>query len=153
LRTCLEQAHDDYEIVVCDNCSSPETREVVDSCSSARIRYIRSDTILSMSSNWDLAVSQARGEWVTVLGDDDGLLPHALRDLDRITQHPAPRAIPWTSAFYPWPTIALPGQGDYLPLPLGRKVRPVDARKLLAEIIAFRTAYTDSPMIYNSIIH
>src|SRR5262249_18302130 len=29
LRTCLEQDFDDYEVVVCDNCSSPATRAVI----------------------------------------------------------------------------------------------------------------------------
>ena len=37
LRTCLEQDFDDYEIVVCDNCSSPATREVVEEAASPRI--------------------------------------------------------------------------------------------------------------------
>src|SRR5262245_30208092 len=75
LRTCLEQDFDDYEIVVCDNCSSTATRQVVDEADSPRVRYVRADRPLAMSANWELAVAAARGEYVTVLGDDDGLLP------------------------------------------------------------------------------
>jgi glycosyltransferase involved in cell wall biosynthesis len=38
LRSCLMQSFDDYEIVVCDNCSSPATREVVESFASPSVR-------------------------------------------------------------------------------------------------------------------
>src|SRR5204863_7515060 len=86
LRTCVEQGFDDYEIVVCDNCSSPATREVVEACTSPRVRYVRADRPLAMSANWELAVSHARGEYVTVLGDDDGLMPYALRELDALAR-------------------------------------------------------------------
>lgn len=36
LQTCLDQDFEDYEIVVCDNCSSPATKNVVDSFASSR---------------------------------------------------------------------------------------------------------------------
>ena len=29
-----------------------------------------------MSANWERAVAETRGEYVTVLGDDDGLMPY-----------------------------------------------------------------------------
>src|SRR5262245_43353046 len=57
LRTCAEQDFDDYEVVVCDNSSSPATRQVVQECGCAKVRYVRSDRPLAMSDNWDLALS------------------------------------------------------------------------------------------------
>ena len=41
LQTCLASDFDDYEIVVCDNCSSPETRQVVEEAASRRVVYVR----------------------------------------------------------------------------------------------------------------
>src|SRR5262245_26841258 len=78
LRTCLAQEFDDCEIVVADNHSAPPTREVVDSFSDRRIRYVRTPAPLAMSDSWDFAVSQATGEYVLLIGSDDGLLLHAL---------------------------------------------------------------------------
>src|SRR5213078_1360054 len=78
LQTCLDQDFTDYEVVVCDNYSSPATREVVDSFTSPRVKYVRAPQPLAMSHNWELALAHASGEYVTVLGDDDGLLSHAL---------------------------------------------------------------------------
>jgi len=153
LQTCLVQDFDDYEIVVCDNHGSPATRELVDGLASPRIRYIRSDRPLSMSSNWELAVSRATGEYVTVLGDDDGLLPHALHTLDRLLRDLAPPAIRWDAAFYLWPSIALPGEANYLRIPLGHALRALDGRAAIASVIAFQQCYTTLPMLYNAVVH
>jgi hypothetical protein len=152
LRTCLEQDFDDFEVVVCDNCSSPATRQVVQDCSSARIQYVRSETPLSMSSNWELAVSQAAGQYVTVLGDDDALLPHALRVLDHLITRSAARAIRWEAAFYLWPTIALPEEANYLRLPTASQIKAVDARQTISAVIRFEQCYSTLPMLYNSVV-
>jgi glycosyltransferase involved in cell wall biosynthesis len=153
LRTCLEQDFDDYEVIVCDNQGGPATREVVEEAASTRVRYVRAPQLLSMSSNWELAVAQARGEYVLVIGDDDGLLPYALAEIDRLLrQHPT-RALRWTSVYYSWPTIDLPGQGDYLRVPLGREVRTVAARPAIAAAIAFEACYSSLPMMYNAAVH
>jgi glycosyltransferase involved in cell wall biosynthesis len=153
LRTCLEQDYDDYEIIVCDNHGGPATRQVVDEAASPRVHYVRAPRPLAMSFNWELGVSEARGEYVTVLGDDDGLLPYALAELDRLlVRHPT-RALRWSGVYYSWPSIALEGQGNYLRIPLGREVRTVEARSAIASAIAFRSCYSTLPMIYNSVIH
>src|SRR5262249_28113625 len=134
-------------------CGTPATRQVVDELASPRIRYLRSERPLSMSANWELVVSRARGEYVMLLGDDDGLLPHALRELDRlIVTWGNPRAVRWTGAFYTSPPVALPGQGNSLRLPLGREVRVIDGRAAIADAIAFRGCYSRLPMVNNSAI-
>jgi Glycosyl transferase family 2 len=153
LRTCLDQDFDDYEIVVCDNCGSPATREVVDEAASPRIRYLRSPEVLSMSSNWDLAVAQARGDYVLVLGDDDGLLRHALREVDGLIRHTGARAVRWAAVHYTWPNIALAGQANALRIPLSRQVRTVEGCSAIADAIAFRVGYATLPMLYNAAVH
>jgi len=152
LQTCLGQDFDDYEVVVCDNHSSPATRELVEGLASPRIKYVRSEKPLSMSSNWELAVAHAAGEFVTVLGDDDGLLPHALALLDRLLRELKVPAIRWAAAFYLWPSIALPGEANYLRIPLDRRLRFLDGRAVMASVIAFEPCYTTLPMLYNSVV-
>jgi hypothetical protein len=150
LRTCVEQDFDDYEVVVCDNCGGPATREAVEDCGSPRVRCVRPPRLLSMSSNWELAVSEARGEYLILLGDDDALLSHALPELDGLIGRGRPRAVRWTSTYYSWPTIDLPGQGNYLRIPLGREVRAVDAKPAIAAAARFEACYTTLPMLYHN---
>jgi glycosyltransferase involved in cell wall biosynthesis len=153
LQTCLDQEFEDYEVVVCDNHSSPATRQVVEGFASPRVRYVRAPGPLAMSHNWELAVEHAAGEYVTVLGDDDGLLRHALRELDGLIAHTQAKAIRWSAAFYLWPTVALEGEGNYLALPLSRELRTVDGATAISGVAGFSDCYTTLPMIYNSVIH
>jgi glycosyltransferase involved in cell wall biosynthesis len=152
LRTCLEQDFDDYEIIVCDNCSSPATRAVVEASGSSRVRCVRSDRPLAMSANWELAVSHARGEYVTVLGDDDGLMPFALRELDALARRHGAAAIHWHRGLYTWPTMAVPDDANLLRIPLDRCAAEHDGRSRIASVIRFETVPDTLPMIYNAII-
>jgi glycosyltransferase involved in cell wall biosynthesis len=153
LQTCLDQDFDDYEIVVCDNCSSPATRAAVERFPDARIRYHRSPEPLAMSASWELAVSQARGEYVTLLGGDDGLMPYALCELDSLLARFGCRALHWRSALYTWPCVALEGDGNYLSLPTSRHVGVVDGRQRIGQVLK-SLDYSTLPMLYtNSVIH
>src|SRR6188472_2928641 len=78
LQTCLAQEFDDFEIVVADNSTRPATRQLIEQIASPRIRYVRAPKPLAMTDNWEFGLSQARGELITVLGSDDGLLLHSL---------------------------------------------------------------------------
>jgi glycosyltransferase involved in cell wall biosynthesis len=66
-----------FEIVVADNCSSPAVKLIAEEYANRcpNIKYLRSDTILPMSENWENGLRHCEGEYVTVLGDDDALLP------------------------------------------------------------------------------
>jgi glycosyltransferase involved in cell wall biosynthesis len=153
LRTCLDQNFDDYEIIVSDNDSSPPTKAAIDEAASAKVRYFRTPGPLAMSSNWDFAVSHARGEFVILIGDDDGLLPHALAQLDKITREHAAKVVRWEPVYYTWPSFALAGQSDYLRIPMGRGLREVQAADVIREVIGFRSLYTTLPMLYNAAVH
>src|SRR5579872_799963 len=153
LRTCLDQDFQDYEVIVSDNDGSPPTRAVVDEIGSQKVKYVRTPRALSLASSWDFAVSHARGEYVLLIGDDDGLLPHCLVELDKITRESKQKVIRWDAAFYTWPNCALPGQGDYLRIPLQIGSGEIDAIAAIRDVITFRQLYTILPMIYNSAVH
>ena len=79
LRTLVGQDYRDCEFLVSDNASQDNTRDVVASFNDPRIRYISASSRLSMARNWDFAFVNARGAYVTCIGDDDGFIPGALR--------------------------------------------------------------------------
>jgi hypothetical protein len=51
---------------------------VVASFKDPRIRYVNTGKHLSMSHNWEFALSHVEKGYVTFVGDDDGLLPGAI---------------------------------------------------------------------------
>jgi hypothetical protein len=153
IRSCLAQHLDDYEIVVCDNCGSPATRELVDRFHSPRIRYVRSDVPLAMSDNWELAVSQARGEYITVIGDDDALLRHALYESDRLIRIFKTPLLRWAWAYYKWPDYAHEADANRLSFRVEGPCHRVQSRRLIHELIKEPHRYHELPMIYNSLVH
>jgi hypothetical protein len=117
------------------------------------VRYVRSDRLLAMSANWELAVGEARGEYITVVGDDDALMPYALRELHRlIEEYERPGAVRWSRAVWTWPTISVPEEANCLALPMTRMVEWLDSREVMADVIAFRVSPEQLPMIYSSVV-
>jgi glycosyltransferase involved in cell wall biosynthesis len=87
----LQQTHTDVEVVVVDNCSTDGTGPLVDGWlrRDKRVRYVRNDTNVGMARNFNLALQQARGEYVKVLCADDWLHPRALElSVAELKRHP-----------------------------------------------------------------
>jgi glycosyltransferase involved in cell wall biosynthesis len=99
LRSVVAQDYGNLNILVSDNFSGDGTREVVQSFPDARIRYINTGRRLAMHENWEFALAQVSGGYVTIIGDDDALLPHALRDMAGLIQGnwPSPGSRPSTA--------------------------------------------------------
>jgi len=91
LRTCIEQDYADLEILVSDNASRDDTAAVVATFHDPRIRYVNTGTRCSMTRNWEFALQRVTGDYVTFIGDDDGLLPGAVRDVAAFSRPSHPR--------------------------------------------------------------
>ena len=161
LRTCLSQEFEDFEVVVSDNDSPPMTRELAESFGDRRIKYVRTPAALAMTDSLEFAVSHATGEFVTIIGDDDGYLPHSLREMDRILRLTDARALRWDAVVYNWPDIAPQryAKPNALLLPLRMLacdyhfIERHESRPCIAEAAQYKIGYADLPMIYCSVIH
>lgn len=71
-----------YEIVVSDNCSDPDSmasvRDYLRSYRGPPLRYYSNTSNVGMFGNWNLCLTRARADLVTILSDDDLLLPEFL---------------------------------------------------------------------------
>lgn len=75
LRSILEQTVQDFEIVVVDDCSTDDSREVVQSFTDPRIRLLVNPRNLGGAASYNVAVQAARGEWLVNLDADDWIAP------------------------------------------------------------------------------
>jgi glycosyltransferase involved in cell wall biosynthesis len=69
------QTVEDWELTVVDDCGPEPARDLVESLADPRVSYVRNETNLGLSGNWNECVRLARGPWVTLLHADDRLLP------------------------------------------------------------------------------
>jgi glycosyltransferase involved in cell wall biosynthesis len=152
LRTCVMQDYDNLEIIVSDNFSQDDTRQVVNSFKDNRIRYINTGKRLSMSHNWEFALSHVQGDYVTFVGDDDGLLPGALASLAEIIHMTGAKAITWKWASYFWPSCILEASRGLLIIPLSGQLEKRSTAKTLAEVLDFKCGYEHLPFLYKGIV-
>ncbi len=154
LTTCLAQNFDNYEIVVCDNHSFDQTVQVVEALASRQIVYVRAPQPLAMSANWELALSKTNGTYVMFIGDDDGLMPFALRELARlIGRYDEPSAVHWRCGHYHWPTFALQSEANYLAVPLTRSIHVHSGRDQLLRAARQEISYDKLPNFYYAAVH
>src|ERR1700755_22858 len=78
VRSVLAQTFADFEVVVSDNCSQDDTRDVIERFADPRVRYVRTPSHGVIAESWEFARTQARGTLVMMLSDDDALVHDAL---------------------------------------------------------------------------
>lgn len=102
IRSILEQDHDDFELVISDNANTDATPNIIRGFSDdSRVKMIRQDTPISVSENWTAALQASSGDYVLMMGDDDYLLPGALRMLDEaLARHGNPDCILYNGCSY-----------------------------------------------------
>jgi glycosyltransferase involved in cell wall biosynthesis len=156
LATLIWHPGDDYEIVVADNAGDEDVAAVIAAAQQrhARIKHIRSDRVLPMSENWERGLAACSGQYVSVLGDDDGFLPSTLdvvRKLIAITQA---RVISWETHTYWWPDTIVTWNRNRLYASLGHTdVAWMQSRLVLVETYRNAVSFGTLPMIYNGFVH
>lgn len=154
IQSVLNQTHKEFELVVMDNFSSAETAEVVASFNDERIKYYRAPERLSMSDNWELGLSHATGEYITVLGDDDALMPDCLEICLNLLQEYDVQTVAWSrGTVYWWQSAIVPWHKNKLYVQLQEQVAVnFQARQKLKQFYNFEVSYGELPMLYNAFI-
>lgn len=152
IRTCLAQEDDKLRIIVSDNASADDTAEVVRTFSDARLSYVNPGRRLGMAEHWEFAVAHAKSGYVTVLGDDDGLLPGAVSLVREILTNYDAKAVSWQKVEYHWPDHIVPSFRNWLQIPLAAEITRLNATDVVKDVVAFREGYRKLPCIYNAFI-
>ncbi|MEM9644231.1 MAG: glycosyltransferase family A protein [Planctomycetota bacterium] len=103
IQSALNIPSDRVEVLVSENHGSDDGYEVCKSFRDARVKVFRPESPLPMHENWEFLLSQSRGEWVTFIGDDDGIMPHAADQLEYVSkEYPQAEALVSPRAYYFW---------------------------------------------------
>jgi glycosyltransferase involved in cell wall biosynthesis len=83
VRSVLGQQFTDFELIVVDDASTDDTAAFLESvaASDRRVRFIRNDSASGAPISRNRAITQATGEFVTGLDDDDEFAPQRLGEL------------------------------------------------------------------------
>ncbi|CAG0942142.1 GalNAc(5)-diNAcBac-PP-undecaprenol beta-1,3-glucosyltransferase [Candidatus Brocadiaceae bacterium] len=100
LQSILAQDFDDYEIIVSDNESVDNTKQIIESFAEPRVFYIHPAQYLRMHDHWEFARKHARGDYLLFMGDDDCLAGNALSALARVIRERDPAMVGCRSIDY-----------------------------------------------------
>jgi hypothetical protein len=111
LTSVLAQSDADIEVVLAFNPPRPDVL-LGDIGDDPRVKVVTAPRFLTMHDNWDNGFINTTGEWVTLLGDDDCYVPHAVaRMRDAIARRSDSDMLLWTWGSYIAPDCPIPKAG------------------------------------------
>jgi glycosyltransferase involved in cell wall biosynthesis len=79
VNSILQQTFEDFEIIICDNCSGDDTPQVAQQFTDPRVKYVQTPRHYVIADSWEYGRSHATGKLIMMLSDDDALVRTALR--------------------------------------------------------------------------
>lgn len=79
IESVLEQAYQNWELIIVDDCSTDNTDSVVQSFSDPRIKYFKNECNMGAALTRNRAIREASGEWIAFLDSDDLWTPDKLQ--------------------------------------------------------------------------
>lgn len=150
LRTCMMQNYDRLEVIVSDDGSTDNTREVVEDAAriDSRIRYISQGAGIGMRDNFEIALQQAKPGFVIALGADDGLLPDGIQGMCEVLRDTGMDLLSWPAPLYSYPHVT--GPNGQLVVYHRRAGKLVDSNEFLSRQAKNLHYLSDieSPMFY-----
>jgi len=144
----LTQDCDDFELVVSNNASADATAEIIASfASDARLKVMTLQEPVAVTDNWNVALGACSGEYVTLIGDDDLLLPgYSDRVLGLLDEYDDPDSLTFNGYAYAFPGFGGAQHSHYAdPFFTPDPLVPVDGlvsagtrKKLVSEMFSFR---------------
>lgn len=151
LKTCTTQTYENLEIIVSDNYSQDNTEEIVKSTGDERVAYFNTNRRVSMSHNWEFALQKATGDYITILGDDDGLVPNAINDINNVLSGTNSDAFCWHQSRYFWPGNVIYPHEFFIVL--RNRIVSIDAFSNLQNVIRHKKHYSSNPWLYSGFVH
>lgn len=155
LMTCLNQDYENFEIIISDNFSQDNTKQIVESFKDERIKYYNTGARLSMSHNYEFALNKIKDDegFVMLLGDDDGLVVNAILQLNLLLNKDIGiDAIGWSSEKYIWPNYPSKRNG-LLTIGLEEGGEMLSGDHLMKNITCCTEGYDRLPILYKGLVN
>lgn len=78
VKSVLDQTFEDFELIVIDDCSTDDTKEVITNLGDKRIRYVYLNENSGVSNARNVGINLSVGSWIFTIDSDDELLEDSL---------------------------------------------------------------------------
>lgn len=94
----------EMELIIQDNSTTDDLRNEIVKLQSSQIVYNYHPGVLSFVDNFSEPLSFAKGDYICMIGDDDGVLPEIMKAVNRAITDDIDAIIPSLDATYVWPS-------------------------------------------------
>lgn len=153
IMSCLRQ-EGQFSVLVSNNGGAQGVRDLVASLADPRLRLVEPPAFLPMALHWEYAFSQARGDVITIVGDDDALMPGAVARVEQLfAEHPSIECITHQPGQYFWPDYLEENwRGKFWIAPQSGRNFVRLTEPLLRQVIEYRAQYAVLPYLYHGFV-
>lgn len=150
IESALNCNYEKLQIVVPDNSDTDDLyHQLKDRGWLEKITYHKNEKILSMRDNWEKGIDLATGDILSVIGDDDAIMPDAYIYANVLFSRHSIDVLHSESAIYKWDCYPLHGRRHYIRTKLREAVRIINnPRDILRGVINHEYHVGTGPGLY-----
>jgi glycosyltransferase involved in cell wall biosynthesis len=107
IKSCLMQTYDNFQLLISNNFSLDNTKEILNKYENNRnVKVIHTTKKLSMPEHWEFMMDYVEGDYVMIIGDDDGVRTDFLNIIDNAIEKTNSNIIKFKGGLYfhnDWP--------------------------------------------------
>lgn len=155
----LSMGYENLQVCIQDNSDDDRLKDELQRLNSSNVVYNYHAGVLSFVDNFSEAISLATGDYICMIGDDDGVLPNILSVAGYCVKNNVDAIIPSLDSVYFWPSekpIHKGGENGYLTVTQRRTaVVSVDSSKALICLLKnglLKYTDFDLPRVYHGLV-
>lgn len=151
IHSVLRQPTADIELVVSVDKQDVASIAICKQFDDPRLKLIHPPHPVGMAAHYEFCLNHVTGEWVTILGQDDGLMPHFSTAFSSLVKDfPSARAFSFKRAYFYWPGCdSLYGKRG-VQVTIGPQKRWVSGERKIQECLEGRAQHFDLPQLYTN---
>lgn len=150
IQSALNSPYPKLQIVVSDNSDTDILyKELKSRDWLGRLTYHKTETNLSMRDNWERGLDLSTGDLVSVIGDDDAVMPDAFSIANIVFNKFDIDALKSSTAIYKWGSYPFKGRRQYLEFTMGEGIAYIkNPKEILRQGLNYEVELSTGPGLY-----
>jgi glycosyltransferase involved in cell wall biosynthesis len=152
ITSIINQLDQDFELIISIDSSLDSSESIARKFESSdvRVKVYTHNKRLGMRGNYKFLIEKAKGSWITILGQDDAMMPFAVSELRKsVEKTKKMSALVSTRAYAFWPdTNGDFGRHQFIYPIRENKVKEVSSIDFLVNCLKGKSEYSQGPQLY-----